>query len=137
MLLSQEQFASAQILSIPTNNIFFLGYEDCLLGNYPESEVLRDIVRIVRLVQPTVVITWDMSPRLELVPSEGWNDLGYHPDHQVSGKRALDAVWSASLGRMWPELGPEWKVCELYLPCSHKVFISLFFFLAMSGLFLL
>eukprot|EP01034_Spumella_vulgaris_P038293 gene38293-47280_t len=49
-----------------------------------------------------------------MIPSEGWDDLGYHPDHQTSGKLALDASWNAHLTRLWPQLGAGWKIEELY-----------------------
>lgn len=87
-----EQLNSAVILGIPSENVIFMPYEDCLLNSYPEQNVLRELVGIIRRYQPHIVLTWDPAPKFELIPSEGWGDLGYHPDHQTSGKRALDAV---------------------------------------------
>jgi LmbE family N-acetylglucosaminyl deacetylase len=89
-----EQLNSAAVLGIPAENVVFLPYEDCQLNSYPEQNVERELVSLVRKIQPHIVFTWDPAPRLELIPSEGWGDLGYHPDHQTSGKRTLDAVSS-------------------------------------------
>ena len=109
-----EQANSASILGIQSQNIHFLPYEDCQLNQYPKGDVQKDIVRILREVQPEVVFSWDLQPRFQLLASNGWGDLGYHPDHQLSGQFALDSVWQAELDRLWPELGPSWRVREFY-----------------------
>ena len=110
----REQFASAAILGIPTENVMFLSHEDCLLNTYPVIDLQQEIVEHVRRIQPHVVITWDPEAKLEMVPSLGWGDMGYHPDHQTSGQLALNSVWNAHLSRLWPQLGVGWKVNELY-----------------------
>lgn len=89
-----EQLNSAAILGIPKENVVFLPYEDCQLNSYPEQNVVRELVTNIRRIQPHIVFTWDPAPRFELIPSQGWGDIGYHPDHQTSGKRTLDAVSS-------------------------------------------
>lgn len=109
-----EQFASAGVLGIPTKNVLFLDYEDCFLSNYPSQELQRHIVTTIRSIQPDVIFTWDPAPYLNLIPHEGWNDIGYHPDHQTSGQLTLDSVWLAQLQRAWSQLGLSWRVPELY-----------------------
>lgn len=85
-----------------------------LLKTYSRNEVSRQLVSIVRTARPDVVMTWDTSAYLNMIPSEGWGDLGYHPDHQYSGELTLDTVWFAGEGRLWPELGEPWKPPYLY-----------------------
>lgn len=60
-------------------------------------------------------MTWDTSTYFNMIPSEGWGDLGYHPDHQISGELTLEAIWFSHLIRMWLDLGPAWKPSYLYL----------------------
>lgn len=109
-----EQFQSAAILGIPNENVIFLGHEDCLLKTYPIAQIEQEVVGHVRRVKPDVVFTWDPAAKFEMISSQGWGDMGYHPDHQASGQLALDSVWIAHLDRLWPELGAGWKVSELY-----------------------
>ena len=113
----EEQFKSASILGIPASNIIFLEYGDCMLKSYPQQQILEELIGIIRNIQPHVVFTWDIKPALELIPSEGWGDLGYHPDHQYSGQLTLDATWTSQLTRLWPYTlkdGIAWKPNELY-----------------------
>lgn len=111
---ASEQLTSAAILGIDPSNVMILNYEDCLLSTYSNFQVKQDIVRYIRKMQPHVVITWDPDPKFEMVPSQGWDDMGYHPDHQTSGQLTLDAAWSAQLERLWPDLGTAWTIAELY-----------------------
>lgn len=110
----KEQINSAQILGIKQENINFLTYEDCLLNTYPSVQIEQELVGFIRNFQPHIVLAWDPQPYYELLPSEGWQDLGFHPDHQSSGKLALDAAWNAHLIRLWPQLGAGWRMEELY-----------------------
>jgi hypothetical protein len=41
------------------------------------------IISTIRSVKPTVIISWFPYPQLDLFLSQGWDDLGFHPDHQV------------------------------------------------------
>ena len=110
-----EQWNSALVLGIPKENIVFLAYEDCLLSTYPSQDVLQEIVaHIIRSIQPDVAITWDPQSYLQMTPSAGWDDMGYHPDHQKRGQLTLDSIWLAQLDRAWPHLGEAWRVSELY-----------------------
>ena len=110
----QEQYKSGEILYIPKENMFFLDYEDCELKTYNRKEVNQKIVTIIRSIQPNVVMTWDSSPYFAMIPSDGWGDLGYHPDHQYAGELTVDSVWFASEGRMWPKLGSAWRPQQVY-----------------------
>jgi N,N'-diacetylchitobiose non-reducing end deacetylase len=110
----QEQKKSGEILGIPPENMYFLGYEDMLLKQYSRSEISQKLVSLLRITRPNVVMTWDSAAYLQMLPSEGWWDLGYHPDHQYSGELTLDAVWFAGEQRLWPDLGAAWKPQYLY-----------------------
>jgi hypothetical protein len=41
------------------------------------------MIAAIRRFQPQIVMSWWPYPRFEMKPSQGWADLGYHPDHQV------------------------------------------------------
>jgi LmbE family N-acetylglucosaminyl deacetylase len=114
LIRQEEQNNAAGLFGIPPENIDYLGYEDCELNSYPQQEIQKKLVTIIRKKQPNIVFTWDPSPKFEMIPSEGWSDMGYHPDHQVSGRISLDSVYNAHLARMWPDLGEAWRVDELY-----------------------
>ncbi len=110
----KEQLNSAQILGILAENVHFLSYEDCLLSTYQSAEVQQEIVGYIRKIQPHIVLTWDPTPYYDMIPSEGWEDVGYHPDHQTSGKLAVDSSWISHVDRLWPQLGAGWKIEQLY-----------------------
>jgi LmbE family N-acetylglucosaminyl deacetylase len=110
----EEQYRSGEILGISRENMYFLGYEDGELKNYPREEVSKKLVSLIRSIQPNVVMTWDRTPYFSMIPSEGWGDLGYHPDHQYAGELALDAVFFASEARMWADLGSAWRAQQAY-----------------------
>jgi hypothetical protein len=46
-------------------------------------QVKASMIAAIRRFQPHVVMSWWPYPRFEMKPSQGWGDLGYHPDHQV------------------------------------------------------
>lgn len=110
----QEQYESGKILGIPQEHMYFLGYEDLGLKMYPRIEVSKRIVNLIRSIQPNVIMTWDSTPYFSMTPSEGYGDLGYHPDHQYSGELTVDAIWLASNSRTWPELGTSWRTPQVY-----------------------
>lgn len=114
VIRKQEQYHSAELLHIPISNIKFLEYEDVLLKMYSREVISRRLVAHIRDVRPDIVMTWDSAPYFNMIPSEGWGDLGYHPDHQYSGDLTIDAVWYSSLERLWPEFGVAWRVPETY-----------------------
>ncbi len=86
LIRQNEQFNSAAILGIPKENFVFLNYDDCLLNTYLSNDLEQQIVAHIRKIQPHVVLTWDPTSYYDMIPSEGWGDLGYHPDHQISGE---------------------------------------------------
>ena len=91
-----EQQAAAAILGV--NQITFRNYVDGQLTNTPD--VQRDIVRLIRQIQPDVVLTFDPS----MLYSADHNTIN-HPDHRAAGQATLDAVfpYARNLGS-FPEL---------------------------------
>jgi hypothetical protein len=75
-LRQQEQADSAKILGIPVENIYYLTYEDCQLNQYPVAQVQQEIVGYLRKIQPHIVFSFDPTPQWDLIPSQGWGDLG-------------------------------------------------------------
>jgi len=49
------------------------------------------------------------------MPSLGWDDLGFHPDHQAVGRMALESHFDSGVARLYPELGPATKPSEFYM----------------------
>ncbi len=74
-----------------------------------------DVIAAIRHIKPDVVFSWFPYPSFELLPSAGWDDVGFHPDHQAVGRIALDsAKFGAALARLFPELGAPWRVTQYY-----------------------
>jgi LmbE family N-acetylglucosaminyl deacetylase len=115
----QEQLDAAKYIGIsdPYNNVRMLGYEDSMLTSYNEAVVRQNIVQEIRLFKPHIVFSWNYIPAFELVPAGPiqWTDLGYHPDHQQSGKLSLDAQFDSQLDRLWPDSGAAWTVEQYYM----------------------
>jgi hypothetical protein len=49
----------------------------------PCVQVKASMIAAIRRFQPQIVMSWWPYPRFEMKASQGWADLGYHPDHQV------------------------------------------------------
>jgi len=111
----QEQMQAAAVLGIKWSHVVMLDYGDAMLTSYAEQQVRQDLVYYVRSIKPNVVMTWFPYPNFNLLPSQGWDDMGYHPDHQASGKLTLDAVFDAGVNRLFPQSGPAWHVSEFYM----------------------
>jgi len=109
-----EAFAAAAVMNVSADHVFLLDYEDGMLTSYPEQQPREELVTLIRQVQPQVVITWYPYPDFTLQPRI-FSDLGYHPDHQMSGKLALDAQFDAGVGLLFPLSGPAWTVSEFYM----------------------
>lgn len=109
----QEQYASAAVLSIPQENIHFLGYEDVQLKQANRTEVSEKLVGLVRNIQPSAVFCWDSTPHFNMLPNK-YGDLGYHPDHQYTGELTIDVIWMSKLDRLWPHLGQGFTVNSTY-----------------------
>jgi len=111
---SLEALDGAAELKVPPTQVIQLDYEDSMLTSYAEQDPRQQIVQQIRTIQPDVVLTWYPYPNFELLPSKGWDDLGYHPDHQKAGKLTLDASFDAGVPLLWPHLGPAWAISEFY-----------------------
>ena len=90
---------AAEIIGI--GELYFLDYKDKELADAPVEEVRRALVRIIRQVRPTIVITFD---------PEG---LNLHPDHIAISRFTSDAVAAAADPRWFPEAGDAHEVERL------------------------
>ncbi|KAH3767201.1 LmbE family protein [Pelomyxa schiedti] len=112
----KEQIAAGAVLGVPSENIVFLTYEDAMLPSYPHLEVVQDLVLWIRTIKPDVVMSWWPYPSFTLLPSAGWDDIGFHPDHQILGSRVLDAKFDAGVDRAFTDLPyPSWDTKEFYM----------------------
>lgn len=111
----RETLSAAKVLTVPSANVAMLHYSDSMLTATSPVEVRMRYIAAIRALKPYVVITWLPTPKLHLRPSQGWYDFGYHPDHQYVGGIALEAVGSANIERLYPELGPAHAVKEFYM----------------------
>jgi len=118
-----EQVAAATYLGV--HNVHFLDLEDGMLTSYPEQQLRQQVTVVIRYFKPNVVITWFPYPDFTAPPLKKqcplcWDDLGYHPDHQCSGRICMDTVIgpSAALNTMFAELTNAgllgWRVEEFY-----------------------
>jgi len=105
-----EQRAAAQVLGVA--EVTFLNYPDGYL--VPDLELRHEVVRAIRKVKPTVVVTCDPT---NFFPNDRYIN---HPDHRAAGQVTLDAVFPAAGSRMFfPELLVEGlephKVSQVYV----------------------
>jgi len=79
----QEQTAAAKVLGV--KEVVFLNYPDLGLEYTPEFR--KEILRLILKYQPNTVVTCDpcFSPYMS------------NPDHRVTGRVVLDAVWPYAL----------------------------------------
>ncbi|HEY6074722.1 MAG TPA: PIG-L deacetylase family protein, partial [Anaerolineales bacterium] len=90
----EEQQAAAD--EIGAKAIHWLDRPDGYL--VPDLDLRREIVRIIRKIKPTVLVTCDPQT---LFASYGLN----HPDHRAAGQAVLDAVFPAADNKAYfPEL---------------------------------
>jgi len=78
----------------------------------PESELRLRLIAAIRLAKPDILFSWYPYPRFDLPPSQGWGDLGYHPDHQAVGKLVLDSWFDSGVARVFPDSGAPWRPSE-------------------------
>jgi len=104
-----EQYNASLVLNVPVSNVVMLDFEDAMLTSYPEQDPRQQLVYQIRKWKPDVVFTWYPYPDFTLEPHSGWDDIGYHPDHQKSGKLTLDAHFDAGIGLLWPAAGEAWS----------------------------
>ncbi|HSJ71769.1 MAG TPA: mycothiol conjugate amidase Mca [Acidimicrobiia bacterium] len=98
------------------DDVVLLGYRDSgmpdsadnarseALCNQPHDAVLERLVRIVRTVQPQVVLGYDDH---EFYP---------HPDHLAIHRLSLDLFGAAADENRFPDAGPPWQIGKLYAP---------------------
>jgi len=105
-----EQRAAAAVLGV--GEVTFLDYPDGYL--VPDLGMRREVVRAIRQVRPSVVVTCDPT---NFFPNDRYIN---HPDHRAAGQVTLDAVFPAAGSRMFfPELLAEGlephKVSQVYV----------------------
>jgi len=105
-----EQVAAAAVYGV--TDVRFLGYQDGYLE--PSHDLQRDIVRVMRQVQPQLVITQSPERNWERLPAS-------HPDHMAAGEATARALYPAVRNPYaYPELRTEeglhaWTVSWLWL----------------------
>jgi LmbE family N-acetylglucosaminyl deacetylase len=104
LVRQQEQDRARRILGI--KDVIWLGYRD---GELTMAIDLRErIIRLIRQLQPTIMITFDP-----------WKHYEFHPDHRTVGFVTGEARMLADLPWICPEFTLEglspWHVPELYL----------------------
>ena len=120
-LRREEQTAAAKVLGV--TELHFLGHPDGRLE--PTLELRRDISRVIRIVQPTRVLT--QSPERNFVRM-----YASHPDHLAAGEATLCAVYPDARNPFsFPELldaGFEpWVVPEVWMMvgASHDMWVDI------------
>ena len=110
-----EQVNAASIVGV--KDVRFLGYKDGYLD--PTHDLQRDIVRVLRQVQPQLVITQ--------TPERNWQRLpATHPDHMAAGEATARALYPAVRNPYaYPELRNQegleaWTVSWLWLMGSTE-----------------
>lgn len=122
----KEQIAAAAYLGVKAQNIRFLDLEDGMLPTYDMSSLQIKVTAHIRAFRPFAVFTWFTQPQFDCPPLNVkcpycWGDVGYHPDHQMSGRVALDVVlgFAASLDKNYDELAAAgvlpWDVSQFYM----------------------
>ena len=81
----EEQQAAAAVIGAKA--VHFLDRPDGYL--VPDLDLRREIVRIIRKIKPSVLVTCDPQT---LFATYGIN----HPDHRAAGQAVLDAVFPAA-----------------------------------------
>ncbi|OGD84071.1 hypothetical protein A2165_00895 [Candidatus Curtissbacteria bacterium RBG_13_40_7] len=92
----KEQENAAKVLGV--KKVFFLNYNDGELA--PTLKLKKEIVKIIRKIKPTLVVTLDPSTRYSI-------DRGYinHPDHIAAAEATLSAVFPLARDRLtFPDL---------------------------------
>jgi LmbE family N-acetylglucosaminyl deacetylase len=79
-----EQTSAAAVYGV--TDVRFLGYQDGYL--VPNHDLQRDIVRVMRQVQPQLVITQSPERNWDRLPSS-------HPDHMAAGEATARALYPA------------------------------------------
>jgi len=108
-----EEKACDAVLGVNTDQVTVLDFFDNHLwdGTYPTRSIIEVIVMGVRSTKPFAVFTFYPDPMWNLSPLLGYDDMGFHPDHQFTGKAVASAVagfsvsdpaiYNASYGEPW------------------------------------
>ena len=120
-LRREEQTAAAKILGV--TELHFLGHPDGRLQ--PTLELRRDISRVIRIVQPTRVLTQSPERNFQRIYAS-------HPDHLAAGEAALarctptPAIRSRFLELLDEGLEP-WTVPEVWMMVgsSHNTWVDI------------
>lgn len=109
--------AQAAADSLNVDKLIMLdGYDDGMLYSYSDVRVRQELTEHVRAERANVVMTWMPSPEYSLPHGNLWADLGFHTDHQATGRHVLDVVRNAAANRFtFPDAGPPTADLELYL----------------------
>ncbi len=120
-LRREEQTAAAKVLGV--TELHFLGHPDGRVQ--PTLDLRRDISRVIRMVQPTRVLTQSPERNFQRIYAS-------HPDHLAAGEAALSAVYPDSRNPFsFPELlegGFEpWVVPEVWMMVgtSHDTWVDI------------
>jgi N-acetyl-1-D-myo-inositol-2-amino-2-deoxy-alpha-D-glucopyranoside deacetylase len=109
------------------SGVFNLGYKDSglegkvntaspdTLVEAPLQGITERMVRIIRYLQPDVVITHE--------PGGGY---ACHPDHIITHDAAVGAFYAASDPMQYPEAGPAYQPKKLYVSVTQRKFLKLF-----------
>ena len=112
-LRQNEQKAAAAVLGV--HQVLFLDHPDGYL--VPDLELRKEITRVIRQVQPDVLVTCDPT---NLYVRETYLN---HPDHRAAGQATLDAVFPAARDHLnFVEL---WRDENLEPHIVREVWISL------------
>ena len=108
-LRREEQTAAAKVVGV--TELHFLGHPDGRLQ--PTLELRRDISRVIRMVQPTRVLTQSPERNFQRIYAS-------HPDHLAAGEATLCAVYPDARNPFsFPELLDEglepWTVPEVWM----------------------
>ena len=115
------------VAALGINELHFLGFRDSGMVGTPENEDARSlnkadaneavgrIVRLLRQIKPTIVITHD--------PTGGYG----HPDHIAVCKHVSAAFEVVGDAAYRPELGAAWQPMRLYYQVVPKSFFRMMF----------
>ena len=89
-----EEIDCDGVLGVPSTQIKILDFDDnhSWDGTYLPRDIVAYIVRSVRDVQPFAVFTFFPQPEWSLDPKRGYDDMGFHPDHQCVGNLVASAI---------------------------------------------
>lgn len=90
---------------VSVRSVFLLGSIK-ITCRYPEAVIREQLTACIRRYRADIVFTWHIEPQLLLQPGNGWDDLGFHPDHQAVGAIALATAMGPSAGTrlIFPDL---------------------------------